>query len=418
MRSKHDDRCEMWVPVGDHPMAATSDCWIAILQRTPAMVLPLQSHKTCLSGVRSFVFNIGLLSIRVPSPIQSSGDAASPNQLYKHFSCIFPRREDPEYESLVLTKDMAEIIYHRVEHTDKEGLLCHGLGSQNCPARYKWPPQISQECRSFIVDALRRKVPMQHILQAVRDRALLPYLDGNTFADAVEALLEEKVERDFFVKGQDIRNIRKQVEQEHFILHSNDATSIKLWVEQNPESVLCYSGQKLSNHGTELEPFLLGICTQWQREILAKYGNKRPLCLDATFGTNQYKFSLYTLRAFDDFDNGVLTAWLITSSDAAKHLSLWMKTVIQAVRAQEQEWQPACVIIDDCDAEAKALRDAFEQNIQIVLCIWHVKRAWLKNILKKVRTTEQRVQLFRDLTSIMEFHSCEQDDDHVFSAVQ
>ena len=252
----------------NHLMAATPDCWIAILQRTPAMLLPLQSHKTCLSGVRSFVSNIGLLSVCVPSPIQSSGDAVPPNQLYKHFSCAFPRREDPEYESLVLTKDMAEIIYHRVEHTDEEGLLCHGLGSQNCPARYKWPPQMSQECRSFIVDALRRKVPMQHILQAVRDRALLPYLDGNTFADAVEALLEEKVERDFFIKGQDIRNIRKQVEQEHFILHSNDATSIKLWVEQNPESVLCYFGQKLSNHGTELEPFLLGICAQWQREIL------------------------------------------------------------------------------------------------------------------------------------------------------
>ena len=143
----------------NHLMAATPDCWIAILQRTPAMLLPLQSHKTCLSGVRSFVSNIGLLSVCVPSPIQSSGDAVPPNQLYKHFSCAFPRREDPEYESLVLTKDMAEIIYHRVEHTDEEGLLCHGLGSQNCPARYKWPPQMSQECRSFIVDAFLASIP-------------------------------------------------------------------------------------------------------------------------------------------------------------------------------------------------------------------------------------------------------------------
>ena len=41
---------------------------------------------------------------------------------------------------------------------------------------------------------------------------MLPYLDGHTFADAVEALLEEKVERDLFVKVQDIRTIQKQVE--------------------------------------------------------------------------------------------------------------------------------------------------------------------------------------------------------------
>ena len=103
-------------------------------------------------------------------------------------------------------------MYHRVEHTDEKGLLCHGLGSQNCPAKYKWPPQLSQECRLFIVDALRRKQPMQKILQDVRERALLPYLDGSTFANAIEALVEEKVKRDFFVKDQDIQNIRKQVD--------------------------------------------------------------------------------------------------------------------------------------------------------------------------------------------------------------
>ena len=56
-----DVQCEMWVCVGDHPMAATPDCWIGILQRTLAMVLPLQSYKTCLSGLRSFVSNVGLL---------------------------------------------------------------------------------------------------------------------------------------------------------------------------------------------------------------------------------------------------------------------------------------------------------------------------------------------------------------------
>ena len=56
-----DVQCEMCVSMGDHPMAATLDCWLAIVQRTPAMVLPLQSHKTCLSGVRSFASNVGLL---------------------------------------------------------------------------------------------------------------------------------------------------------------------------------------------------------------------------------------------------------------------------------------------------------------------------------------------------------------------
>ena len=49
-----DVRCQTMVSEGGHPVAAILDFWNAILQTTPAMELPLQSHKTCLSGVRSF----------------------------------------------------------------------------------------------------------------------------------------------------------------------------------------------------------------------------------------------------------------------------------------------------------------------------------------------------------------------------
>ena len=40
-----DVQCEMWVCVGDHPMAATLDCWLAIVQRTPTMCCPYKATK-------------------------------------------------------------------------------------------------------------------------------------------------------------------------------------------------------------------------------------------------------------------------------------------------------------------------------------------------------------------------------------
>ncbi len=40
-------------------------------------------------------------------------------------------------------------------------------------------------------------------------------------------------------------------------------------------------------------------------------------------------------------------------------------------------------MIDDSDAEINAIQATFP-NIQIFICLWHVTRAWNKNIKSKV----------------------------------
>ena len=46
-------------------------------------------------------------------------------------------------------------------------------------------------------------------------------------------------------------------------------------------------------------------------------------------------------------------------------------------------------------------------NCTLLLCVWHVHRAWLKNVGTKVRGKENKVCIFRALGLIM--HSCEDD---------
>ena len=47
-------------------------------------------------------------------------------------------------------------------------------------------------------------------------------------------------------------------------------------------------------------------------------------------------------------------------------------------------------------------------NSTILLCVWHVHRAWLKNVGNKVKGSESKSHIFRALWEIM--HSCHDDE--------
>ena len=51
---------------------------------------------------------------------------------------------------------------------------------------------------------------------------------------------------------------------------------------------------------------------------------------------------------------------------------------------QEVSFRPSTVMIDDGDAEINALRALFSLGTQVLICQWHVARAWQRNIRNKV----------------------------------
>lgn len=48
------------------------------------------------------------------------------------------------------------------------------------------------------------------------------------------------------------------------------------------------------------------------------------------------------------------------------------------------EWQPSAILTDACDAEIAAVGHAFNRNVLVFLCHWHVQRSWKKQLYLKV----------------------------------
>jgi hypothetical protein len=65
----------------------------------------------------------------------------------------------------------------------------------------------------------------------------------------------------------------------------------------NSEHLIYY--QKASKINEIQVPFILGIQTVMQCQSMLAYGHNGAISLDATFGTNDVKYHLFTLMGFD-----------------------------------------------------------------------------------------------------------------------
>ena len=116
--------------------------------------------------------------------------------------------------------------------------------------------------------------------------------------------------RKHFLTTQDVRNIKRKVQENIIIKHEDDATSVSLAVEElrqepfNP--VLAFKPQGVELPEFPLLPkqtFLLVIQTKFQMQLFQQHASK-VICIDSTHGTNAYRFRLITCIVPDDFGHG------------------------------------------------------------------------------------------------------------------
>ena len=127
---------------------------------------------------------------------------------------------------------------------------------------------------------------------------------------AKRADLNAALRRRHLVKKQDIANIRRIVRDMTVIRNKDDALSVDLFVQELREEpydpVLLYKRQhELDQQFSSLpsDAFLLAFQTDFQRELYQQYAHK-VLCVDATHGTNAYRFKLITVMIADDYGEG------------------------------------------------------------------------------------------------------------------
>jgi phosphatidylserine decarboxylase len=71
-------------------------------------------------------------------------------------------------------------------------------------------------------------------------------------------------------------------------------------------------------------PFTIGIQTPSQLQAMVSLGDNGAISMDATFGTNDVKFHLFTLMVFDAHRTKMPLAWIITSCQTCDDLVEWL----------------------------------------------------------------------------------------------
>ncbi len=78
--------------------------------------------------------------------------------------------------------------------------------------------------------------------------------------------------------------------------------------------------------------------------------------MDAMFGTNNVKYNLFTLMAFDFHHTKVPVVSVIMNRQTCEDLVEWSSALQAKLLLHMPHWKPSCFIVDDASHELQALR--------------------------------------------------------------
>ena len=113
---------------------------------------------------------------------------------------------------------------------------------------------------------------------------------------------------------------------------------------------------------------------------------------------------------FDDWLNGVPVAYIITSSSKQPDLEPWMKALAKKLAKVQGDWMPNAFITDCAQAEIGGLQSVWP-GVKVFLCLWHVRRAWLKQAVAKIQDHAIRAGVLKGLGRIMYDTNCPEGDE-------
>ena len=145
------------------------------------------------------------------------------------------------------------------------------------------------------------------------------------------------------------------------------------------------------------DDFLLVIQTEFQRDMLLKYGDL-CICMDATHGTNAYDFNLITVMVIDGLGEGIPVAWAIANREDTTILVEFLKAIKERIGCL----QPCCFMSDDANQYFNAWKGVFGgERTTKLLCAWHVDRAWKTALNQHVHTKQSRNEIYHQLRMLL-----------------
>ena len=131
-------------------------------------------------------------------------------------------------------------------------------------------------------------------------------------------------------------------------------------------------GESALNDTGEYEQTLLWIHqTEWQKQLLSRYGNTISL-IDATYKTTKYELALFFICVRTNVGYSVVAEFIVQSETTENILE-----ALSILKAWNPTWQPKYFMCDYSESELAALETAFP-GVIVYLCDFHREQAWTR----------------------------------------
>lgn len=183
--------------------------------------------------------------------------------------------------------------------------------------------------------------------------------------------------------------------------HYQDKISVELWLNYLKEQKKCETLYVQHPHDG---PFLVSWLSPWQLNLLK---TSQEWCIDSThktctsFNNPNDSCYLFTIVIKSPITNkGVPVCFFITDAEKQPILVQWLKWLVDVAGPL-----PVKKIMIDCSrAEISAIHEVFGPSFNVLLCHWHIKRAWekhLKSLVKVPNSTMESVQARANVRSML-----------------
>ena len=125
----------------------------------------------------------------------------------------------------------------------------------------------------------------------------------------------------------------------------------------------------VGSHTDCSQTFLWVHQTDWQKSLLARYGNNISM-IDATYKTTKYDLALFFVCVRTNVGYSIVGQF-ITQSETAEHI----QEALQILQTWNPGWKPQFFMCDYSEAEVAALEAVFP-GVTIYLCDFHREQAW------------------------------------------
>ena len=270
----------------------------------------------------------------------------------------------------------------------------HSVGLQES----KFMP-VPDKVKDNIINLLSMKVPINNILDNIREQ----FSDRNSRDNMIN------IKHYNLIGKKTIHNLKRKLSDPTIQLHPDDATSTYLKVQAltkekfNP--ILLYKQQDKVNSSIPLkkEDFICAFMTQQQLQMYQEHAGN-ILCMNSTHNTNVYSFLLITLLVPDEYDKGYPIAFCISNREDEEIIQLFLNSV----KAKSPQTKINILMTDDDSSGYNAARAIYGQNIKHYLCVWHIHRAWIRNLHQYIKNDEHKGAIYWHLCSMMDAQTIDQ----------